>query len=248
MGKTNTALAAAPKSELAERNATSDLGWNMEGEDRSDFLIPRVIVHQGDIAEKFYGVHEKGDLIDTSTKEKLPSVSFVPLTAWKEYIRWGAEIGDPPVYVTRNRADVPDEDLVWREGVDKNNQVTQFPPHCTVYRNFAVLFDGMAMPMILSLSDAKKPQRQAGKLLNQLEKGRAAKHSGRGLYNIRIIDVENKKGKWKDMEIVPAGNPSAELAANAATWIATIGGVELKTNLVDSEPGEAAAGGFDPDA
>ena len=238
MDKSNTALAAAPKAELAERNATSDLGWNMEGEDRSDFPIPRVIVHQGDIAEKFYGVHEKGDLIDTSTKEKLPSVSFVPLTAWKEYIRWGAEIGDPPVYVTRNRADVPDADLQWTDDT---------PPACTMYRNFAVLFDGMAMPMILSLSDAKKPQRQAGKLLNQLEKGRAAKHSGRGLYNIRIIDVENKKGKWKDMEIVPAGNPSAELAANAATWIATISGVELKTNLVDS-PAEADAAGFDPDA
>ena len=238
MGKSNTALAAAPKAELAERNATSGLGWNMEGEDRSDFLIPRVIVHQGDIAEKFYGVHDKGDLIDTSTKEKLPSVSFVPLTAWKEYIRWGAEIGDPPVYVTRNRADVPDADLQWAD---------ETPPACTVYRNFAVLFDGMAMPMILSLSDAKKPQRQAGKLLNQLEKSRAAKKAGRGLYSIRIIDVENKKGKWKDMEIVPAGNPSAELAANAATWIATISGVELKTNLVDS-PTEADASGFDPDA
>lgn len=224
---------------LAERNATAGMGWSMEGEDRSDFLIPRVIVHQGDIAEKFYGVHEKGALIDTSTKEELPSKRFVPLTAWKEYIRWGENLGDPPVYVTRNRADVPDADLQWNGDE---------PPACTTFRNFAVLFDGMQMPMVLSLSDAKKPQRNAGKLLNQLEKQRAATGKGRGLYEVQIVDCENKKGKWKDMNVQPVGNPSEELADAAATWIATISGAELRTNVVESEPTASQPDDFNPDA
>jgi len=220
-------------------NATTGLAWQMEGEDRSDFLIPRIIVHQGDIAEKFYGVHEKGTLLDTSTKEPIPSVRFVPLAAWKEYIRWNEELGSAPVYATRDRAEVPDEDLAWNG---------EEPPACTVYRNFAVLFEGMTMPVVLSMSDAKKAQRTAGKLLNQLEKTRAASGKGRGLYEVRIVDCENKKGKWKDMQVQPVGNPSEEFAEQAAMWIATISGAEVRTNVAETEQAVPEAAQFNPDA
>ena len=49
---------------------------------------------------------------------------------------------------------------------------------------------------------------------------------------------------------MPAGNPTIELAEAAATWIATIGAMDIKTNLVDSEPNElaVAADAFNPDA
>lgn len=222
---------------LAEKNATSGLAWQMEGEDRSDFLIPRVIVHQGDIAEKYYGVHEKGTLLDTSTKEPIPSMKFVPLTAWKEYIKWSGSIGDPPEYATRLRAEVPDADLKW---------TGDEPPACTTYRNFAVLFDGMAMPVVLSLSDAKKTQRMSGKLLNQLEKMRGSQCKGRGFYEIKIVDCENKKGKWKDMAVQPCGNPPDALATAAAAWIENLSGQEIKTNTTDHVA--EADTGFDPDA
>lgn len=245
------ALAKRPANELAAPNATAGMAWEMEGEDRDDFLIPRVIVHQGDIAEKWYGQHPKGTLIDTSTKAPLDAASnrFMPIRAYKEYIAWSEEIGQAPVYTERDKQAVPPEDLRWTEGVDKKGNPISIPPKCTEYRNFIVLFEGSPSPVVLSLSDAKKAQREAAKFLNKWERERGTK-LGRGYYTLGQKECENHKGKWLDFTVQPVGEqPPPELAEAVARWTEVLSQQTIKTNIVESAQVESeAAGGFDPDA
>ena len=215
-------------------NAADVRPWNFEGEDSDDFLVPRITIHQGDISQKKYGPGTKGTLIDTTTNDTLPSMKFSPIYGWKEWIKWGEKRGGNPEYRTRNKSDVPPEDLQWHDNE---------PPAATLTRNFAVLFDGMSTPVVISWKDSSKRQRTCGKLLNQLEKLRAAQNLGRGLYEIVVVEESNDEGDWKDWTIKPIGNPDDAMSKTVAQWTDALTGKTVQTNIEAAEKSE----GFDPD-
>jgi hypothetical protein len=186
--------------------------YKMEGEDNTDSVMPRVILHQGDISEKYYGKQEKGTLLNSVTGEILTARKFHPLgISWKEWIRLGENIGDRIVYRHRNKADVPAADLLWDE--DETKKPKDRAPKASLFYNFVVLFEGATEPICLSLKAKSKLQRGAAKALNQMIKIRVARKLDPGLYELDIIDASNDKGKWKDVKIRPIGNPSEDLAA-----------------------------------
>lgn len=217
--------------------------WRMDGETSEDFIIPRLTIHQGDISEKKYGAGEKGSIIYTTSSQKVDDPSFVPICGWKEYICWGAEQGDPMLYRTRNRDEVPAGDLDWTKNGEKD-----VPPKCETFSNIAVILKGKFLPVILSLSKSSKHQYKFGRVLNQLEKERGAEGKPRGLYKIEVIDEQNAKGKWKDMLLRPAGDAPADMMELVAEWSTKINPATAKTNIGDNAPDATPSEGFDPES
>lgn len=218
MPKTKT-LKRKAKSELAPSQHTRP--WQMSGEDQDDVLVPRVTLHQGTLSEPKYGQHPSGTLLNSATLEVISSRRFVAVgVAWKQWTKFGPNIGDPFEYSTRDKADVLAEDLEWCDGQ---------PPAAQLTRNFVVLFEGHETPVCLSLRDASTFQRNAGKSLNQKEKVRAAQKLGPGLYEIDVCDRQNSKGAWKDLRIRFVGEPSDELAGRALEWFEALSTSQIRT-------------------
>lgn len=207
--------------------------FQMEGEDRDDDIMPRVVLHQGDMSENAgHGEHDKGTILNSVTKEVIESHKFVPIgVAWKQYIRFGANRGDPIVYNTRDRAAVPDADTKWQE---------KTPPVCTVFRNFVVLFEGEETPVCLSFKSSDKIQNNAGKSLNLMEKSRTVQGKCPGLYELEIVDDSNDKGKWKNMRPRPCGDPTTEMLTLSQMWFGVHSGSAVKVQ-------EQTASDYDPD-
>lgn len=210
------------KTELAQQEggalAPSEYArpYQMEGKDQDDVLMPRLILHQGDISEKYYGKHAKGTILHSVTGDAIEARRFCPIgLAWKEWIRFGENFGDRMHYRTRLKSEVPPDDLEWH-GDD--------PPAASLFYNFVVILEGTDLPVCLSLKGSDKLQRSAAQALNQLEEVRAARKAGPGLYELELADRENAKGKWKSLKVRPVGNPSPELAkASFEAWGALSG-------------------------
>lgn len=210
--------------------------YQMMGRDEEDQILPRVILHQGKMSKKFHGDHEEGTLLNSVTGEVIDARKFTPVgVAWKEWIRFGENIGDPIQYKTRNKADVPPEDLRWN-GDD--------PPACDLIYNFVVLFEGHEMPLVLSLKAASKRQKAAALALNQMEEMRAGKKAAPGFYRLDVVDDSNDKGEWKTFKIAPAGEPPTELAGLAYQFWQALAGRTVEAH--DAERG-ATDGDYDPD-
>lgn len=221
--------------------------WQFEGKDKDDYIVPRISIHQGQISEKKYGKGELGSLIDTTTCDKLPSVQFVPIRGWKKFVAWSDELNHPPIYSYDKREEVPPADFQWT----KDKAGKDIPPACTIYSNFAVLFDGMDFPVVLSMKSSDKRQATFAKLLNQLEEVRSKGGQSRGLYAVEVVDATNAKGDWKSWRLKPMGNPSAELWEKVVMWIGVLSTATIKTDLEDhpaAEPAAAQAEGFDPES
>ena len=197
--------------------------WAMQGEDEDDVLLPRVVLHQGDISESRHGRHPKGTLINSGTGEVIESRRFVPITGFKTWIKYGENIGDPVEYCTRDKSQVPPEDLQWKDGQ---------PPATQLFRNVVVLFEDMTTPTCFSLKDSSRHQRQSGKMLNQCEKARSAQKKSPGLYEIEVVDASNARGSWKDLRVKPVGDPSEELCKLALTWFDAL---QVKNVEVETE-------------
>lgn len=232
------------KKELAEQNhaplAVVDgggRGWDVEGIETADLELPRVVIHQGDIAAKEYGDHPKGTLVNSLTLEALPSNRFVPIgIGYKEYVGWDGRPGDvPPLYRTRCRADVPPAHLEWNDD-DRDNK-----PRCLQQVYFLVIFEQSDFPIAIRISLNNKKRRGAVTVLHQFENARAAKNRPRGVYRLESEDSENDKGRWKDPKIVPAGDASGDLLAAANNWYDMLS----TRNVIVSEHG--GEGGYDPE-
>lgn len=210
--------------------------YKMEGEDSGDVVMPRVILHQGDISEKYYGRHPKGTLLHSVTSEVIESRKFTPLgLAWKEWMKFGDKFGESMQYKTRNKAEVPPEDLQW-QGDE--------PPAASLFYNFVVLFDGMVEPVCLSMKASSKLQKSAALALNQMEKIRAGRSAAPGFYELDIVDRENDKGKWKDIKIRPIGNAPPDLEKTAFEFYQA-----LSTRTVEVHQDAGSGGdsdGYDP--
>lgn len=188
--------------------------YQMAGSDSTDFKTSRIVIHQGDISERDYGPQPKGTLIAHDTKQPLTNqnIRFVVISAWKEYIRWSENRAGGQIYHTSRLSDVPPEDLRWH---DKS------PPKCIVYYNFAVLVEGEALPMVLSMKNSERHTRVFAETLHKCESARVAMKKTRGLYGMKVVDASNDKGRWKAPMLVQLGDAAPEALAEAVSWSRT---------------------------
>lgn len=192
---------------------------------------PRLIIHQGDISEKYYGAHPKGTLLDSVTRESVGAVplQFVAIGVnWTEYIRFGEKFGAPMVYRHKSKAAVPPEDLEWH-GTE--------PPACSTIFNHMILIEGREVPILISLRGSSKHDRRFKDALNQYQQIRRAKKIGPGLYEFNLADAENDKGKWKVPTLRYMGNPPKAMLDSAMEWYRALANVEIKSHVEGgSEP------------
>lgn len=229
--------------------------FQYEGEDEGDTLLPRVHLFQGLPKEReIYGKGpasggewKAGDLINSLTGELIESRRFVPLFGWNEYIKFQILNGSTTgiEYRTREKRKVPPNDLEW-------NQETKAKPAATKFMNFAVLFENVDVPLVISFKVTSLP---SGKTLVSLEKLRGKR--GPGLYQFDVRGKSNTRGSWLTPVIRPIGDPSPEMTRMA---IEIFGNLSPATVDVAQDAGaavdeyEAAGSGpdtgdtsFDPD-
>lgn len=207
----------------------------LQGEDAEDTLIPRIHIYQGLPAERDqYGDHKPGTLVNTVTFEEVQVAGFIPIFGWKEWIKFREPRGSGIDYRTRNKAEVPPEDLEF-------DRVNGKGPKCTVFINFCVLPEGTQEPLVLSF---KSTSIAAGRTLNTLEKMRGGK--GPGLYAIELQKRQNSKGSWLSPRIRPLGAPKPEDLELAEALANSLSPETVKTNIEDS--GGEDGSDFDPNA
>lgn len=205
----------------------------MDGETDDDLVMPIVAIHQGSNSKVKLGNHPAGTLIDTATLAPITATKFIIVSAFAEYIRWKervAGVGGGMEYRTRNRDEVPAEDLEWTAAPKEGN--SDIPPKCTRYRNFIVLFEGEASVVVLALKTSSKMQNKAGKFLNFVEKQRHAKKLPPGLYSIATVEQQKENLVWHEPIVALVGDASADLVAAAAQWhsIITASDAQPETN------------------
>lgn len=207
----------------------------LSGEEEDDVIIPRVHIMQGLPAEKeMYGKLDEGTFVNTVTGEIIDGRRFIPVFGWVEYIKFRESRGSGIEYRTRNKSDVPPEDLAF----DTQNGK---PPACTRFINFAVLFEGTSDLVVLSF---KSTGIAVGKTLNTLEKYRGSK--GAGLYEISLKPKKNAKGAWLHPQIRPLGDPQPDDKAMVEGFAMSMSPADVKTNFDQS--GDEPGGNFDPNA
>ena len=209
--------------------------FEMEGAAELEKMVPRGVIHQGKMSKKFWGDHPEGTLINSVTGDVLPApLTFVPIGInWMEFICYGENIGDPIVYRTRNKADVPPEDLQWH---DKE------PPVCETNYNFECLASGIDFPISVSMKGSSKHQKKVAGALYQFEKTRAGAKRGPGLYELSVGDASNDKGEWKIPVLRSLGNPPADVAKQAVDLWAEMRGQNIEVHIDDGN----AEPGYDP--
>lgn len=235
----STAIVPNQQADMALRQHARPFEY--ENADSADETIPRVVLHQGDISEKYYGKHEKGTLIHSQTMEVLPSRKFVVAGhAWTEYIAFGDNLGDPIKGRTRDKSTIPAGGLEWKDGADKDGKPEGIPPVWDTFWNFLVLFDGCDSPIVLSLRrSGGKEHRKAYSLIKQMCSARAAAGKPSLLFEYGTALKENKQGRWLVPQIGLRGEPPVELAAQAAVWADAFSGREVKVAVDAGEHQQA---------
>jgi hypothetical protein len=115
-------------------------GALVEGRD-AKMAISRVALYQGTAEEEqMYGPSfKRGDFIETLEKRNLgPSIEIVCIAGWVSWAKF-VQGQKMPEYSTRNKAEVPAEDLVWNDDE---------PPAANETVNMVVLVNGEPFPSL----------------------------------------------------------------------------------------------------
>src|SRR5436305_13902028 len=111
------ALAARPQAGGAIQRATAPVASRLQGEDVEDTILPRLHIFQGQQEERqIYGDHKEGDLLNilsgevVAVKGQYPKI--VPIFGWNLWIKYKEPRRTGVVYMTRERAQVPDDDFI----------------------------------------------------------------------------------------------------------------------------------------
>lgn len=226
------------------RPAQQPIRSRMHGEEQEDTLLPRLHIIQGLPQEReLYGKFDEGDLINTITKERIATAAalpkFVPIFAWVEYICFKEPRGSGIEYRTRDKADVPVQDLEWRDmpGGERKG------PRATRIINWVVLLDGQAEPFVLSF---KTTCINTGKTINTMEKGRTAKNAGPGYYALVYRKKSNAKGPWLSPEVRPAGDPPADMKDLAEALYNSLDPQAVSTEVEQVDDENEAGGDVPP--
>lgn len=172
--------------------------------DPSDRLIPVLHLFQGTTEEQEkLGKFDLGDLIDTVEKRKVASREIAVVRGQKSYVKW--EKGNPiPVYTTTNKAEVPPEDLEWRD----QNDGKKPHPACTETFEFLVVVIGEPWPYLLRF---KSTSFKCGRSLFELcERSRAQKRVS--TYTLEATKTKNEQGTFAVPSVRQSGTATQDIA------------------------------------
>jgi len=212
MSKKTDELAVKKEADAPAIPAELSGGMAMEGVDQDDFLLPRMHLFQdtGSERESIGKDFEMGDLIDKTECRKLASNVIVPMAMYKSWAKW--EEGEkPPIYSTRDKLEVPAEDLEWNDGT---------PPAATEMFNFVVMVEGEFSPYLLVF---KRTGVKAAKTLLTMQRTRDQMKRGPGRYRVTWSKENGTKGVYAKMNIRADGDPNAEMLQQVAAAVSQYG-------------------------
>lgn len=187
----------------------STLG-TLQSPEATDFVIPEIVLHQGQISAKIYGPGNAGEWIDSMTLEKIDveRKTFVPLFA----------INTIQVWVNRQVRNV-EQRFVGEFPTPASIPIAKMEDGSLEIRNhlqYFVIFEGDIMPRMLRF---KSPDRRfkggayrVGAQIHTLETARRMRGLPLGAYRLSTRDITNDKGQWKGKVVTPAGDAKPEIA------------------------------------
>lgn len=183
-------------------------GALIEG-DEQGVQISRLALYQGTSTEQAAypdANFKRGDFIDTLEGRAVgQKVQVVPIFGWKSWVRF--ERGSvAPVYSTRNKSEVPLEDLEWHD---------KTPPLATECVNVVCAVSGEAWPYLVVLK--RTGLKAWGKIIGPMEARRGSTGKGPGLYELSSVDDKNAENQaYKRLTARYVGDPSGDLLDMAA--------------------------------
>lgn len=228
----------AQSTALAVAQVDTGGGLVIEGDDSSASLS-RLAMWQGTAEEeaKWPGTTlRRGDYYDTLSGEKIAEPKIIPIHGWMSWARWDKD-SSRPAYSTRNKAEVPTEDLEW-SGPDKTE-----PPKATECVNLIVMVEGQRWPYLMVFK--RTGLKVFRKVIAPLEQRRGMTGQAHGVYKLGAVDDKNSNGQaFKRMTATPAGEVSPEMAATIRTIKTRLGAlVSQAEKLAETPDGEDAANG-----
>ncbi|MCC6661727.1 MAG: hypothetical protein IT437_12675 [Phycisphaerales bacterium] len=183
-------------------------GAIIEGGDQG-VQISRLALYQGTSTEQAAypdSNFKRGDFFDTLEGRAVgQKVRIVPIFGWKSWVRFDRGSA-APIYSTRNKAEVPPEDLEWH---DKS------PPLATECVNVVCAVEGEAWPYLLVFK--RTGLKAWNKNVGPMEARRGSTSQGPGLYELSSVEDKNPEGQaYKRITARFVGNPTPELVSLAA--------------------------------
>lgn len=162
-------------------------------------------------------------------------VRIVALDYWREWARW-EEGQNRPVYSTRNKAEIPPEDLKWT-GPDGKT-----PPAATETVNLIVIEQETGYPFLVPFKRTSLKSFQKG--FAQIEAYRRVQNKGTGLYELFSEQDKSADNKpYKRMMIRYVSDVPADLLAVCKVAAASL--AEIKAEAEQLAAREAAGRGGD---
>lgn len=184
---------------------------------REDLIIPRAKLLQALSPECTDGHGKPGQIINSLTKEILPS-EFIPVMKFYQWIRFNPRDSKAHGF----NPDQAAGDLIWQsfnpydDRVLKEGQFGQNGerPLATKFICFLSYFPGVDMPVVLSFSNTSLKAGRA--LLTQLEYSKGPIWEKK--FKVVSKKVSNEKGTYYVLAVDPAGTATADESLIAGGW------------------------------
>ena len=199
---------AIPTAEPIEVMGSDDLGS----------VMPRLHIYSGtswDVDK--YGTIARGSLVHTVTKQVLVPAAepfqeyrtpdFILITGYLEWMKWGAVMGGPPEYKHRRKADVPKEDLAWRDEGGR-----RIPPAAQLYYRWVVMLAESHEAIAINFT---KGREKKAKEMEEIQKRRAAAGMVEGAFSLAVKESSGPQGKWYAFDDPRDTDASHEAAVKA---------------------------------
>jgi hypothetical protein len=226
-----TALMEKPKATALANAARS--ASRVEGDDSSS-TMPRLAMFNGTAdEEKKYGNHlKRGEWFDTLEARAIgTTIKIVPIAGWRTWTLWprGQKL---PTYSVRNKAEVPPEHLVWKDGQ---------PPLASEAVNLIVLVRGEQWPYLMvfhktSLKAYEKNIRDIETRRGKKKDPSGARGVGPGCYELTSIDANNAKNdSYKQVVARYCGDPDPDMVDDINEMFAQLDSVRQKAESAAAE-------------
>lgn len=195
-------------------------GLTVEGQEDTSPQLSRIVMYQGTAEEEeVYGQHSRGVFLDALESRELGTeLEFMPVYAWASWAKFVSG-QKAPEYSTRNKSEVPAEDLEFGEDGT--------PPAATESINVVIVVQGEAWPYLFVFK--RTSLRAFTKTVKPIEARRAATGKTPGLYQLSSTDDKSADGKpFKRLVCRALGDPDAEVATLAKQVYDAMEGVKEK--------------------
>lgn len=230
-------------------NQTEEM-YGFEEARPEDQVIPRIKVVNALSPERKEKIAEEGDLINSLTKEKIPTdARFIPIKVYYSNIEWNPDRGDDQRMFCRSfdgRIGQPFEGGTLacadckRNQFDNSKQGKEAQPPCTSYMNFLGFFEGCPQPVVLSFA---KTNYNEGKQM--LSMGKSLMRSIWAYNYILGSKLKSKNGNDWFIIVPQLGSETSEEDQAFAKMLFKV--YENRSFNVDYEDAAAPVGGAAPD-